>query len=189
MDFQKVYLRSIFFFQGFKFSNQSWILFRFGYGKGKQICTLTSSQFADLTFFRMVQKFETFREIFVWNQVFRRFAKWNLTTLNFTLFLNKQCYIQIYDDLEESEFDETDEEWEEEEEEKETTLEKTTSNLFLILGECWKGLSPPISETEIVGKWYGCIFKAKKKTYFYKGRATRRFLSDEGGLITALEID
>ena len=91
--------------------------------------------------------------------------------------------------MEESEFDETDEEWEEEEEEKETTLEKTTSNLFLILGECWKGLSPPISETEIVGKWYGCIFKAKKKTYFYKGRATRRFLSDEGGLITALEID
>ena len=71
---------------------------------------------------------------------------------------------------------------------KETTLERTSSNTFFILGECWKGLSPPISETEIVAKWYTCIFKAKKKTYLYIGRATR-FLNDEGGLITTLEID
>ena len=91
--------------------------------------------------------------------------------------------------MEESEFDEIDGECEEEEEEEETILERATSNPFLILGECWKGLSPPISETEIVGKWYACIFKAKKKTYLYIGRATRRFLNDEGGLITALEID
>ena len=120
--------------------------------------------------------------IFVWNQVFRRFAKWNLTTLNFTLFLNKQCYIQIYDDLEESEFDEIDEEWEEEEEEKETTLERTSLNQFLIQGQRWKVLSPLIPETKIVGKWYACIFKTKKKTDLYIGRATRRFLNDEGGL-------
>ena len=91
-------------------------------------------------------------EIFVWNQVLRRFAKWFLTTLNFTLFLNKQCYIQISDDLEESELDEINEEWGEEEEEKETTLERMSSNSFLILRECWKGHSPPISETKIVGK-------------------------------------
>ena len=91
--------------------------------------------------------------------------------------------------MEESELDEIDEEWEEVEEEKETTLEKMSSSPFPILGECWKGLSPPISEAEIVGKWYACIFKAKKKTYLYTGRATRRFLNDEGGLITALEID
>ena len=62
--------------------------------------------------------------------------------------------------MEEPELDEIDEEWEEEEE-KETTLERTISNQFLILGECWKGLSPPVSETEIVGKW---------KTYWYVGR-------------------
>ena len=90
--------------------------------------------------------------IFVWNQVHRRFAKWNLTTVNSTLFLNKQCYIQISGDLEESELDEINEEWEEEEEEKETTLERMSSNSFLIMRECWKGHSPPISETKIVGK-------------------------------------
>ena len=91
--------------------------------------------------------------------------------------------------MEESELDEIDEKREEVEEEKETTLEKTSSSPFPILGKCWKGLSPPISATEIVGKWYACIFKAKKKTYLYIGRATRRFLNDEGGLITTLEID
>ena len=90
--------------------------------------------------------------------------------------------------MEEPVLDEIDKEWEEEEEKKETTLERTSSNTFFILGECWKDLSPPISETEIVAKWYACIFKAKKKTYLYIGRAIR-FLNDEGGLITTLEID
>ena len=63
-----------------------------------------------------------------------------------------------------------------------------SSNSFLIMRECWKGHSPPISETKIVGKWHACIFKTKKKTLFI-GRAIRRFLNDEGGLITTLEID
>ena len=31
--------------------------------------------------------------------------------------------------------------------------------------------------------------RPRKKPYLYIGRTTRRFLNDEGGLITALEID
>ena len=91
--------------------------------------------------------------------------------------------------MEESELDEINEEWEEEEEEKETTLERMSLNQFLILGESWKVLPPLIPETKIVEKWYACIFKAKKTPYWYIGRATRRFLNDEDGLITTLEID
>ena len=72
---------------------------------------------------------------------------------------------------------------------KKRRKKRTSLTQFLILGECWKGLSPPISETEIFGKWYACLFKAKKKPYLYIGTATRRCLNNEGGLIAALEID
>ena len=80
--------------------------------------------------------------------------------------------------MEELELDEIDEEWEEEEEQEETTVERTGSNQFLNLGECWKGLSPPISKEEVVAKWHACIFKAKKKTHLYIGRPTGKLLND-----------
>ena len=121
--------------------------------------------------------------IFVWDHLFIRFAKCNLATLNFILFLSKQ----IYDDLEESQLNAIDQEWEEEEEE-ETTVERMSLNQFLILGDCCKGLSPPIPVTEIVGKWYVCIFKAKNKTYLHITRANKVAQLWRWAHKTALEI-
>ena len=54
---------------------------------------------------------------------------------------------------------------------------------------CWKGLSPPIAEEDIVNKWYGCIYMTKRGPDLCIGKVTQRFLNDEGELITALEID
>ena len=53
---------------------------------------------------------------------------------------------------------------------------------------CWKGLSPPTVEEHVVNRWYGCIYTSKRGPNLFIGKATRRFLNDEGGLITALEI-
>ena len=53
---------------------------------------------------------------------------------------------------------------------------------------CWKGLSPPTVEEHVVNRWYGCIYTSKRGANLFIGKATRRFLNDEGGLITALEI-
>ena len=61
---------------------------------------------------------------------------------------------------------------------EEKTLERTSLNQFLILGECWKGLSLPIPATKIVGKWYACIFTAKKNPYLYMTKEKKLFPSD-----------
>ena len=53
---------------------------------------------------------------------------------------------------------------------------------------CWKGLSPPTAEEDVV-KWFGCICASKRGPNLFIGKSTRRFPNDEGGLITALEID
>ena len=54
---------------------------------------------------------------------------------------------------------------------------------------CWKCLSPPTVEEHIVNRWYGCIYTSKTGPNLFTGKATQRFLNDEGGLIMALEID
>ena len=54
---------------------------------------------------------------------------------------------------------------------------------------CWKGLSPPTAEEDVVNKWYGCIYTSKRGPNLFIGKAAQRFLNDEVGLITALEID
>ena len=54
---------------------------------------------------------------------------------------------------------------------------------------CWKGLSPPTAEDDVVNKWHGCIYTSKRGPNLFIGKVTQRFLNDEGGLIAALEID
>ena len=54
--------------------------------------------------------------------------------------------------------------------------------------KCWKGLSPPTVE-DVVNKWYGCIYLSNRGPNLFIDKAAQRFLNDEGGLITALEID
>ena len=55
--------------------------------------------------------------------------------------------------------------------------------------DCLKGLSPPTAEEDVGNKWYGCIYTSKRGPNLFIGKAAQRFLNDEGGLITALEID
>ena len=53
----------------------------------------------------------------------------------------------------------------------------------------WKSLRPPTKENEILQKWFGVVYTNKKKSYLYSGKATKRFLEDENGLVSAIEID
>ena len=48
-----------------------------------------------------------------------------------------------------------------------------------ILKSTWISLSPPVSEDDITGKWYGCIY-GDKKTQLYVAKVEKRFLVDEG---------
>ena len=38
-------------------------------------------------------------------------------------------------------------------------------------------------------QWYGCIYTSKTGLNLFIGKVTQKVLNDEGGLITALEID
>ena len=57
------------------------------------------------------------------------------------------------------------------------------------LKELWKTLSPPTKEEDIVQHWYGAIFSSKKKDYLYVGKAIRRYLDDENGPVSGIELD
>ena len=55
--------------------------------------------------------------------------------------------------------------------------------------DTWKQINPPEKESDIVGKWYAVIFTQKGKFTLYVGKAMKRFLCDENGPATSLEID
>ena len=61
--------------------------------------------------------------------------------------------------------------------------------VVMTMQNCWKGLSPPTAEEDVVNKWYGCIYMSKRERNVFIGKATQRFLNDEGGIIMTLEID
>ena len=51
-----------------------------------------------------------------------------------------------------------------------------------MLRKAWKSFSPPVKETEIIGKWYGVIYRATKKTAaLYVTKVLQRILQDEDG--------
>ena len=54
---------------------------------------------------------------------------------------------------------------------------------------CWRRLSLPRMEKELIDKWYACIFLHNKSAGLYIGRMKKRFLNDEGGMVLALELD
>ena len=55
--------------------------------------------------------------------------------------------------------------------------------------DTWKQINPPEKESDIVGKWYAVIFTRKGKFTLHVGKAMKRFLCDENGPATSLEID
>ena len=54
--------------------------------------------------------------------------------------------------------------------------------------ECWRRLSLPTMEKELIDKWYTCIFLHNKSAGLYISRMKKRFLNDEGGMVLALEL-
>ena len=54
-----------------------------------------------------------------------------------------------------------------------------------ILKSTWISLSPPVSEDDIIGKWYGCIY-GDKKPQLYVAKVEKRFLVDEGGPVETI---
>ena len=92
-------------------------------------------------------------------------------------------YAELTNDLDEEEEKEDSEEGtgesDEEEEDERMSMER-----------CWECINPPIPESDIVGKWFACIYKSKKCANLFIGKATKRFLSDDiNGYTCALEID
>ena len=57
------------------------------------------------------------------------------------------------------------------------------------LWEFWKSVSPPADESSIKGKWFSAIHTKGNKTSMYIGRALQRFLEDECGNVSHLELD
>ena len=90
----------------------------------------------------------------------------------------------------ESEFEE-EEDKQEEDEEDDVNIDEIDSGEEKIfkMKEYWHRLSLPTMEKELIDKWYACIFLHNKSASLYIGRMKKRFLSDEGGMLLALELD
>ena len=52
----------------------------------------------------------------------------------------------------------------------------------------WKSLSPPTKEEQVTGSWYAFIYHGKKGRMLYIGQVLKRFLAEENGPVTALEV-
>ena len=90
------------------------------------------------------------------------------------------------DESEESELhiDSSSEDESEEESDNEDGTDDETdevSSAIKKLKETWKSLSPPINETDIIGKWYGLSWTTKRSTTLFVGKLVRRFLVDQNG--------
>ena len=56
------------------------------------------------------------------------------------------------------------------------------------LHETWCRLSPPIKESEIVGKWFAGIYETKRSRRLCLGQLMKRFLKDENGDVDTIEM-
>lgn len=54
--------------------------------------------------------------------------------------------------------------------------------------ETWCCLSPPIKESEIVGKWFAGIYESGRSRRLCIGQILKRFLKDENGDVDAIEM-
>ena len=55
--------------------------------------------------------------------------------------------------------------------------------------ECWRRLSLPTTEKELIDKWYACIFLHNKSAGLYIGKMKKRFFNDKGGMVLVLKLD
>lgn len=57
------------------------------------------------------------------------------------------------------------------------------------LFEFWTSVSPPVDESSIQGKWFAAVYEDKNRKFLYIGRMIKRFLMDEEGQVSHLELD
>jgi len=53
----------------------------------------------------------------------------------------------------------------------------------------WKMISPPVKEEDIIGKWFGVVYRTEKfAPALYVAKALKRFLADENGIVECLGV-
>ena len=52
----------------------------------------------------------------------------------------------------------------------------------------WKSSSPPTKEEQVTGSWYAIIYDGTKARMLYVGEVLKRFLAEDDGPVTALEV-
>jgi len=57
------------------------------------------------------------------------------------------------------------------------------------LRRTWKIISPPVKEEDIIGKWFGVVYRTEKfAPALYVAKALKRFLADENGIVECLGV-
>lgn len=67
--------------------------------------------------------------------------------------------------------------------------DESNSLAISVLKKTWNSVSPPISEKDIQGLWYGVILREDKCQVLNVAKLVRRFLSDENGEVEMLEME
>ena len=58
-----------------------------------------------------------------------------------------------------------------------------------MLKNFWESLSLPAYESDVLNKWFACVYQIKNKSCLFIGKSIERFLHDENGTIAALSND
>ena len=67
-------------------------------------------------------------------------------------------------------------------------LDHVNGDASKTLLETWCHLSPPIKESEIMGKWFAGIYETKRSKSLCIGQFMKQFLKDENGDVDAIEM-
>lgn len=58
-----------------------------------------------------------------------------------------------------------------------------------VIYQAWKALSPPNTEADIVGKWFGVVYHGGKKPMLHVAKVMKRFLQDEDGAVDSVKME
>ena len=58
-----------------------------------------------------------------------------------------------------------------------------------MLKNFWESLSPPACKSDVLNKWFACVYQMKNKPRLFIGKLIKWFLRDKNGPIAALSID
>ena len=53
----------------------------------------------------------------------------------------------------------------------------------------WKAISPPNKEDEVIGKWFGVVYRGGKVPILHVAKLIPRFLDDENGPVASVEME